>query len=693
MRAVKRTSLVLFALVLVLSACSPSESADTGGGSTTAAPLSTGVSTEAPQPDQADAPTRSFAGTTPAPEFPAGLEWLNTGEPLSLQSLQGKVVLLDFWTYGCINCIHIIPDLKRLEAEYPNELVVIGVHSAKFLNEGETDNIRNVVLRYGVEHPVVNDRDFEVWRTWGANAWPTTVLIDPAGNVVGGHSGEGVYEVVQPVVQGLVDEFEALGTLDRTPVQFALERDGLPETILSFPGKVFIDPNSGLLYIADTARHRIVAADPASGNVTAVYGRGEQGYTEGGALEARFDSPQGMALSPDGRVLYVADTNNHAVRSIDLETGEVSTAAGTGEQGWPPATGLATQVRLASPWALEQSDGILYVAMAGTHQIWSIDLASDVAGPLVGNARESTANGPLAQAELAQPSGLAIDDEGVLYFADSESSSIRSAEVRKSDGVTDVIAGSDANLFDFGDVDGIGTEARLQHPLGLALADDGFLYVADTYNSKIKRIDLERREITTYLGSEQGWQDGSDARFYEPGGIATLGDTLYVADTNNHAVRVVDLPSGDTRTLVLKGIERFQPPPDNENYRGVIVETEPFTVGPGAGSIVIDITLPPDHKVNEDAPSSAEFFASGAVADFGANQAVSLTGAQFPVTIPIEFTTGAGEMTADLTVIYCREGSESLCLIQQLRFVVPIVVDGGGADQVLLDYDVVPPQL
>ena len=331
--------------------------------------------------------------------------------------------------------------------------------------------------------------------------------------------------------------------------------------------------------------------------------------------------------------------------------------------------------------------------MAGTHQIWSVDLASDIAGPLVGNARESTVNGPLAQAELAQPSGLAFDSQGVLYFADSESSSIRSAEVLKSDGVTDVLAGSDANLFDFGDVDGIGTEARLQHPLGLALADDGFLYVADTYNSKIKRIDLDRREIETYAGGEQGWQDGVDPLFYEPGGIAALGDTLFVADTNNHSVRIVDLPTGEARTLILKGIERFQPPPDNENYRGVIIETAPVTLAPGNGSVDINITLPPEHKVNEEAPSSAEFFATGGIADFGDNQGVSLTGTTFPVSIPATWSAGQGDLTADLTVIYCRETSESLCLIQQLRFVVPVTVADEGQDAVTLQYEIIPPEV
>ncbi|MCP3974738.1 MAG: redoxin domain-containing protein [bacterium] len=637
-------------------------------------------------------PAQSHAGTESAPPFPEGLDWLNTGGPLALSDLRGKVVLLDFWTYGCINCIHIIPDLKRLEEEYAEELVVIGVHSAKFLNEGETDNIRDVVLRYGVEHPVVNDRDFEVWRTWGANAWPTTVLIDPAGNVVGGHSGEGVYDVTQPVIASLVAEFEASGVLDRTPIEFVLEQDGRPETVLSYPGKVFIDPAGERLYIADSGHHRIVVTDPTTGNVVDVYGRGQPGFSDGAALEATFDSPQGLALSPDGRVLYVADTNNHAVRSVDLETGNVGTILGTGTLGWPPTAGNASEVSINSPWALEERDGKLYIAMAGHHQIWVMDLASDIAGPIVGNARESTTNGPLDLAELAQPSGLAFDDAGVLYFADSESSSIRSAQVELSDGVTDVIVGSDANLFDFGDVDGVGTAARLQHPLGLALGMDGYLYVADTYNSKVKRIDLERREVTTYLGGERGWQDGESAQFNEPGGLALFGETLFVADTNNHAIRRIDLASGSTGTLVLKGIEAFAPPPDNADYRGVLVEiAEPISVAPGAGSVVIDITLPPNHKVNEDAPSSAEFFVTGAIADFGDSAGLSLTGAKFPVSVPVHFAAGEGTVTADLTVIYCREGSESLCLIQQLRFVAPVAVSDSGATAVTLRYTIEAP--
>lgn len=676
------------AIALIAAACADSPAELDSSGTTRLDGSTTSVAPGAPAEL-----VRSYAGTDPAPEFPSGLEWLNTAEPLTIAGLAGKVVLLDFWTYGCINCIHIIPDLKRLEAEFAEELVVIGVHSAKFVNEAETANIRDVVLRYGVEHPVVNDRDFEVWQTWGANAWPTTALVDPAGNVVGGHSGEGVYDVMAPVIAALANEFDGTGVLDRTPIEFAREVDSRLDTVLAYPGKVFIDPIGQTLYIADTGHHRIVAADPASGQVLQVYGRGQSGFVDGVALEARFDSPQGMALSPDGRVLYVADTNNHAIRSINLETGVVDTVLGTGNLGWPPAGGAADEVSINSPWALEERDGLLYIAMAGHHQIWVMDLAADTARPLVGNARESTVNGRLAEAELAQPSGLAFDSAGVLYFADSESSAVRSAEVLVSDGVTDVVVGSDDNLFDFGDVDGVGTEARLQHPLGLALAADGYLYVADTYNSKIKRIDLPDRSVTTFLGGPQGWQDGSSALFSEPGGLATRGDLLYVADTNNHAIRIVDLATSVTSTLVLKGIEEFAPPPEADDYFGEIIELA-ASVNPRAGSIVLNVDLPPDHKVNEAAPSSAEFMVTGGVANFGAGASVSLTGATFPVAIPVEFTEGSGTITADLTVIYCHKDAESLCFIQQLRFLVDVAVrPESSADAITLNYEIELPDL
>ena len=637
--------------------------------------VSSGTTDDTEVASEAEAPsttTQSVAGSIAAPDFPSGLDWLNVAEPVSLDALRGKVVLLDFWTYGCINCIHIIPDLKRLEAEYPDELVVIGVHSAKFTNEAQTENIREVIQRYDLEHAVVNDADFEIWDSYQARAWPTIVLIDPAGNVVGTHAGEGVYEVVAPVLANVVAEFSARGELNSEPVVLRLERDRTADTVLSYPGKVLADPASDLLYIADTEHHRIIATTDA-GAVVAVYGSGSAGFVDGTASQASFFSPQGLALI--GETLYVADTTNHAVRSIDLATGTVGTLAGTGDQGWPPVGGALADVSLASPWALASDGQLLYVANAGTHQIWVIDLASMTARPLVGNTRESTANGPLAEAELAQPSGLAIRD-GILYFADSESSSIRSADVGSANGVTALVAGADAGLFDFGDLDGVGNMARFQHPLGVAFYGD-LLLVADTYNSKIKSINPTTGEAVTLYGGEQGWEDGGNPRFHEPGGLSVEGDVAWVADTNNHVIRRIDLTTGETSTLVLTGLDAFTGAGE-ATYNGPVATLPTVEAAAGPAELVLDVTLPAGYKVNEDASSSLFLFEEGGIASFPNGDRIDLTGTKFPVPIGMTLTAGTGSIVADLTLVWCRVDAEGLCFFERLRYVVPAQVRASG---------------
>jgi thiol-disulfide isomerase/thioredoxin len=665
--------LPIVALLLVAAACTPTGAdIDASPGSTETSAPTTTVETAA---DAAE-PARSFAGSVPAPEFPDGLEWINAAAPVTLESLKGKVVLLDFWTYGCINCIHVIPDLERLEAEYPDELVIIGVHSAKFANEGDTNQLREIVQRYGLKHPVVNDEDFVVWNTWSANAWPTIAVIDPASKIVGSRSGEGVYEAIEPVIASLVAEFDAAGALDRTPIEFALEADNAPKRTLNYPGKVLAA--DGHLWVADTGHNRILEIDPESGDVLAAYGSGERGSDDGQGLEASFDAPQGLAYATGA--LYVADTDNHLIRAIDLSTGTVTTIAGTGELGYPARSGPSLKVGLNSPWAIVFDEGTLYVANAGSHQIVSIDLDIAFVTALVGNARESTKNGPFGEAELAQPSGLALSDDGVLFFADSESSSIRAADLDSE--TTHLVVGGDANLFEFGDKDGQGSDTRLQHPLGTSL-DGETLYIADTYNSKIKKVDTVTNTVTSWLGSTPGWADGGDAMFNEPGGLSFSDGLLYVADTNNHAIRVIEVATGETSTLILKGAEKFDPP---GKFNGDVIEVERIDADAGPASLILNYTLPNGYKVNEEAPSSITIAGGATVATLPGGSSFDLTGTKLPVSVPLVLAEGAATVVFDVTLIYCESVATSLCLIDQTRFEVPMdVASAGASTQVTLN--------
>ena len=673
MTPMRNLLLIVGVMALVAGACTGDDTSDT-----------------APPPSVTTPSGASAAGTTPAPDFPDGLDWLNVEQPLDLETLHGKVVLLDFWTYGCINCIHIIPDLKRLEAEFADNLVVVGVHSAKFTNEGETDNIREIIQRYNLRHPVVNDANFEVWDSWGARAWPTVALIDPAGNAVGIHAGEGVYDVVQPVIANLVAEFSSTGGLDPTPLPVRLEQDRTPNTVLSYPGKIHADPSSDRIFIADTGHHQIIAATD-DGTVTAVFGSGLEGFDDGTGINASFSSPQGLAV--DGDTLYVADTNNHAIRQIDLTTGTVTTLAGTGDMGWPPIGGTLDDVALNSPWALVLSGDLLHIANAGTHQIWTIDLTSRTASPSVGSAAEGTANGPLLEAALAQPSGLTLDPDGILYFADAESSSIRSAEVNSPNGMTDLVAGGDANLFEFGDTDGTGSEARFQHPLGIAW-HEGLLLVADTYNSKIKSVNPLTNQAVTLFGAEQGWRDGTDPLFSEPGGLSADENVLWVADTNNHAIRRVDLTTGVSSTVVLSGLDAFLAIRGSEDFRGMVITLATVSSGAGSAELILDVGIPDGYKVNDEASSSLFLADDGGVASFPDGERIDLTGATFAVVIPLDLHEGLGMVTADLALVWCREDAEGLCLFDQTRFEIPLNVSASGPNaSIRLSLELETPEL
>src|SRR5215204_1394933 len=537
-------------------------------------------------------------GRVRAPELEGGRGWLNTDKPLSLAGLRGKVVLLDFWTYGCVNCMHVIPDLERLEEKYPTELVVIGVHSAKFENEKETENIRRIVLRYGLEHPVVNDADFRIWNSYAVRAWPTLVLIDPSGYVVGQVAGEGHYSALDGAIGELVAEAKKRGTLDARPLKFALERAKTGDLPLAFPGKVLADEKGDRLFVADSNHNRVVVTR-LDGTFLYAIGSGARGRRDGAFQDASFDGPQGLAL--DGETLYVADTRNHLLRRADLKARTVETAAGTGAQSRDHDVrgGPALTTALSSPWDLALAGRTLYVAMAGPHQIWKLDLDARQVSLFAGTGREARSDGKRLgefqdpdAATFAQPSGLAFGDS-TLYVADSESNIVRAVageEVR-------TLAGGD--LFEFGDRDGEGDGVRFQHPLGLALTG-GRLFVADTYNHKLKVLDPRSGRVSTFAGTgKSGQTDGARPEFYEPGGISGARGRLYVADTNNHAVRVVDLATKQTKTLVISGLKPPEagaaPAEDAESAGPKAEETkvaaQRLATSDGAQTLAVDVAL------------------------------------------------------------------------------------------------------
>lgn len=431
--------------------------------------------------------------------------------------------------------------MRKLEEWFGEELVVVGVHAGKFIAERETANIREAVLRLGVEHPVVNDRQFRTWRAYAVNAWPTLTLLNPEGRIVGQQAGEIPADLLAQVIERVIVESDERGTLDRTPLRFPIETP--PEGPLAYPAGILADGAGERLFVSDTGHHRVLVvrlnADGRGGEVEAVIG-GAPGFADGSFGDARLRGPHGLEL--DGDRLYIADTGNNAVRVADLSAGRLETVAGTGELAETLGRGgRATEVPLRSPWGLAWHEDALLIGMAGSHQIWRLDLASGEIAPWAGTGAEALVDGPLDQAALSQPSGLASDGRR-LFFADSEDSGIRWADLAPGGNVHTIVG---TGLFDFGDRDGIGDEARLQHPLDVAWHDDK-VYVADTYNGKIKIIDPETREVRSWLG-DQG-------ELWEPGALSIANDRVYIADTNHHRIMTAELGNDRLEEVEIRGL-------------------------------------------------------------------------------------------------------------------------------------------
>ncbi|CAL5402040.1 unnamed protein product [Camellia sinensis] len=625
------------------------------------------------------------------PEFPSKLDWLNT-VPLKLsRDLKGKVVLLDFWTYCCINCMHVLPDLEFLEKKYKDvPFTVVGVHSAKFDNEKDLEAIRNAVLRYGITHPVVNDGDMYLWHELGINSWPTFAIVGPNGKLLAQISGEGRRKDLDDLVEAALLFYGGRKMLDTKPIPLSLEKDNDPRLLtspLKFPGKLAVDVLNNRLFISDSNHNRIVVTDLDGNFIVQIGSTGEEGFRDGNFEDATFNRPQGLAYDPKKNLLYVADTENHALRVIDFVNETVQTLAGNGTKGSDyKGGGMGAAQLLNSPWDVcyEPVNGIVYIAMAGQHQIWEHNTSDGITRAFSGDGYERNLNGSSSTStSFAQPSGISLSpDLKEAYIADSESSSIRALDLKT--GGSRLLAGGDPvfsdNLFRFGDHDGAGSEVLLQHPLGVLCGKDGQIYIADSYNHKIKRLDPASKRVYTIAGTgNAGFKDGKAlvAQLSEPSGIIEAQNgRLLIADTNNSLIRYLDLNKEEAEllTLELKGVQ--PPTPKSQSLRRLrrrsSANTDTVTVDGGSsneGNLYVKISIPEGYHFSKEARSkfSVEIEPENQMVIDPVDGYLSPEGS---ASLHFRRPSPSASMgRINCKVYYCKE--DEICLYQSLAFEVP----------------------
>ncbi|WP_425955786.1 NHL domain-containing thioredoxin family protein [Xylanimonas sp. McL0601] len=621
-----------------------------------------------------------------------GRGWLNTGgKTLTLADLRGRVTVLDFWTFCCINCLHVLDELRELEEQYRDVLVIVGVHSPKFEHEADPVALAAAVERYSVEHPVLDDPELITWGAYTARAWPTLVVVDPEGYVVAQMAGEGHASAVAALVRDLVAEHEAKGTLHRGAGPYVPPAP--TSGTLRFPAKA-ITLGSGNLLVADAGHHSLAELLPDGETLVRRIGSGERGLVDGAADVARFSEPNGLCLVPDelrpslGYDVLVADTVNHALRGVSLESGEVTTVAGTGEQfmvggqenvalpgerpqafepggKYPP-----TMVRLSSPWdvAWSQELAAFVVAMAGTHTLWAFDGKEGSLLHLAGTMNEGLVDGPGREAWFAQPSGLAPAADGSLWLADSETSALRRIVPARAGAAIETAVGQ--GLFDFGHRDGAAEQALLQHPLGVAVLPDGSVVVADTYNGALRRFDPVSNEVTTLA---TGLAEPSDVLVEVDGdpstGSGQASVRLLVVESAAHRLTRVALPASLAGEVLDGGARRTQRPAT--------------AVGPGALRLEVPFVPAPGQKLDDRWGPSTSLQVSATPPELLLEGAGSGTDLFRDVVINPAVADGVLHVTAKAASCDA-EGEFPACHLAQQDWGVPVVVAAQGAAELTL---------
>ncbi|MFD9463560.1 NHL domain-containing thioredoxin family protein [Streptomyces sp. NPDC060027] len=586
-----------------------------------------------------------------APELVGKGGWLNTGgKDLKLADFRGRVLILDFWTFCCINCLHVLDELRELEEKHRDTVVIVGVHSPKFAHEAEHQAVVDAVERYGVEHPVLDDPELTTWKQYAVRAWPTLVVIDPEGYVVAQHAGEGHAHAIERLVEELEAEHAAKGTLRRGDGPYVAPE---PEpTVLRFPGKALALP-SGNLLVSDTTRHQLVELAEDAETVVRRIGSGVRGCVDGSAEAAEFSEPQGLALLDEGAVV-VADTVNHALRRVDLATGAVSTLAGTGRQWWQgsPTSGPALEVDLSSPWDVALFGGKVWIAMAGVHQLWAYDPVTETVGVVAGTTNEGLVDGPGPEAWFAQPSGLAATADR-LWLADSETSALRWVD---PDGSVHTAVGT--GLFDFGHRDGAAGQALLQHPLGVTALPDGSVAVSDTYNHALRRFDPATGEVTTLA---------TDLR--EPSDAVLVGDDVVVVESARHRLTRLRLPEEAVRV-------------GSVAHR---TQREATEVAPGAVRLDVIFQAPAGQKLDIRYGPSTRLLVSATPP--GLLLAGEGAGTDLTRTVELDPAVTEGVLHVSAMAASCDDDPAEAypaCHVHQQDWGVPVRLTEGGADRLPL---------
>ncbi|MDT7842751.1 thioredoxin-like domain-containing protein [Streptomyces justiciae] len=588
-----------------------------------------------------------------APELIGKGGWLNTGEKqYSLADLRGRIVILDFWTFCCINCLHVLDELRELEEKHRDTVVVIGVHSPKFVHEAEHGAVVDAVERYGVGHPVLDDPELATWKQYAVRAWPTLVVIDPEGYVVAQHAGEGHVHAIERLVTELEAEHEAKGTLRRGDGPYVAPE---PEpTVLRFPGKALVLP-SGNFLVSDTTRHQLVELAADGESVVRRIGSGRRGFGDGSADAASFNEPQGLALLPDGSVV-VADTVNHALRRLDLATGAVTTLAGTGRQ-WMQAdaiSGPARDVNLSSPWDVAHWNGKVWIAMAGVHQLWTYDPEEGIVSVAAGTTNEGLVDGPAQEAWFAQPSGLAATPER-LWLADSETSALRWVGL---DGTIHTAVGT--GLFDFGHRDGAAEQALFQHPLGVTALPDGSVAVSDTYNHALRRFDPATGEVSTLA---------TDLR--EPSDAVLVGEDIVVVESARHRLTRLRLPEEAVKVASVA-------------HRTQRAATE---VAPGELRLDVVFQAPAGQKLDTRYGPSTRLLVSSTPPELLLDGEGEGAGTDLSRTLRLDPAVGEGVLHVSAMAASCDDDPENAypaCHVHQQDWGVPVRLVEGGADRLPL---------